>query len=367
MSFAPLPPEPPAPPTLFRPLSLFPFPLSPFFRISNLPSLMFPLIALPGPTASGKSALALSIARCLRAEILCVDSMTLYQHMSIGTAKPSPSDRAEVPHHALDLVPPTEEYTVARFVDLADGVIASCRARNVPLIAVGGTPLYFMSLFKGLFQGPPANPDLRASLSALPPPELHARLSSVDPPTAQRLHPNDTRRTIRALEVQILTGKPISEHQTEWNNNPLATRHPALWFTPDWPKDDLNKRINARARQMLAAGWLDEARHLQSLTTPPNPPLSKTALAATGYLELLSHLSGHQSLDTALEHIKIQTRQLARVQTKWFRRWPQLHTLPGHLPSEENAQTVLRHLETAAHPDAPPLATPHSIHPPTSI
>lgn len=291
------------------------------------------LIALIGPTASGKSALAHALARHLRGEILAVDSMTVYRGMDIGTAKPTPADRASVRHHALDLVSPTQEFTVARFVELADATIADCRARGVPLIAVGGTPLYFVSLFKGLFEGPEADLDLRDRLRALPPDALHARLREVDPAAAARIHANDTKRLVRALEVFELTGTPISAHQTEWATG--TPRHPALWLGLHWDREALNRRINARTRQMLAAGWLDEVRSLPT-------PLSKTAGEAAGYRLLQGHLAGRLSLDDATEQIKISTRQLARRQIKWFRRFENVHWLPGDAPLEAQLEHAAR-------------------------
>src|SRR5689334_24813052 len=157
------------------------------------------LLVILGPTASGKSDLAMEVARRSGGEILSVDSMQIYRGMDIGTAKPSAAERAEVRHHLIDVVEPTETFTVARFVELADAVIADTRARGVPLIVTGGTPLYYKSLFEGLFDGPPADDALRSRLSAEPLESLHARLLSVDPAT--RIHQHDRKRVIRALEV----------------------------------------------------------------------------------------------------------------------------------------------------------------------
>jgi tRNA dimethylallyltransferase len=277
----------------------------------------------------------MAVARKLSAEILCVDSMTVYRHMDIGTAKPTPADRAEIPHHGLDLVEPTEEFTVARFVELADRVIADCRSRGKWLIAVGGTPLYFMSLFRGLFEGPPADEGLRQQLRELSPEALHAQLRTVDPVSAERLHANDQKRVIRAIEVFRLTGRPLSELQTEWSNGTM--RHTATWFSLDWDKEVLNRRINARAREMIRAGWVDEVRRLP-------PVLSRTAGEASGYREIRAHLAGRQTLDDALEAIKIATRQLARRQMKWFRRWSEIRWLRGETPTEQNVQAVIETL-----------------------
>jgi tRNA dimethylallyltransferase len=288
------------------------------------------LFAIIGATASGKSALALALARRLGAELLCVDSMTVYRGMDIGTAKPTAAERAEVVHHGLDLADVGEAFTVARFVDYADGVIADCRSRGVPLVAVGGTPLYFMSLFRGLFDGPAADDALRDRLRNLGNEALHRRLTEVDPDAARRIHANDTRRLIRALEVFELTGKPITEQQAQWASG--AARHEAKWVGLHWDREALNRRINARSRTMLEAGWLDECRNLG--------PLGPTASEATGYRELLAHLAGRQSLADAVEAIKIATRQLARRQIKWFRRFEDVRWLPGEASVDENLARV---------------------------
>lgn len=273
------------------------------------------LVAVIGPTAAGKSAFALDIARRLGGEILCVDSMTVYRGLNIGTAKPSAAERAEVPHHLLDVVDPNESFSTAQFVARADAIIADADKRGVPLIAVGGTPLYFKSLFEGLFEGPGADVAIRERLSAEPGEALHARLREIDPTAAARIHSNDQRRLVRALEVFELTGKPITAHQQEWGS---SHRHEAVWFGVTREKDELNRRINARVKQMIAAGWVDEVRSLLDRFGD----LSKTAGEATGYAELIAHLRGRQSLDDAVEQIKIGTRQLARRQVKWFRRFP---------------------------------------------
>jgi tRNA dimethylallyltransferase len=288
-----------------------------------------------GPTASGKSDLAMRLARAHRAEILSVDSMQVYRGMDVGTAKPTPAERAEVRHHLIDLVEPTEEFTVARFVELADAAVADARARGVPLIATGGTPLYYKALFEGLFEGPPADEELRARLREQGGEAMHRRLSEVDPEAAARIHANDTKRLVRALEVYELTGRPISSFQTEWTTQ--ALRHEATWVGLSWDKDAINRRINARVRAMIAAGWVDETRALLDRFGD----LGKTAGEATGYAELIAHVRGRMSLGDAVEHIKIGTRQLARRQMKWFRRWPQVRWTDGARPVEELVGNVL--------------------------
>jgi tRNA dimethylallyltransferase len=282
-----------------------------------------PLLVILGPTASGKTHLALWIARHIGAEILSVDSMQVYRGMDVGTAKPSQRERADVPHHLIDVVEPNEAFTVARFVEQADAVIGEARRRNVPLIATGGTPLYYKALFEGLFEGPGADESVRSRLGALPNEELARRLKEVDPEAAGRIHVNDHKRLVRALEVHELTGKPISSLQTHWTSP--RPRHPAVWVGLEWDREELNRRINSRVRAMLKAGWVEETRRL--LDTYGS--LSHTAAEATGYRELIEHIQGKLPLEEAAEQIKIATRQLARRQMKWFRRFADVRWMPG--------------------------------------
>jgi tRNA dimethylallyltransferase len=219
-----------------------------------------PILVILGPTASGKSALALEIARRTDGQILSVDSMQVYRGMDIGTAKPTAGERAQVPHHLIDVVDPNEVFTVARFVEMADRVIADTARRSVRLILTGGTPLYYKALFEGLFDGPPADESVRRDLRALPNDELARRLARVDPESASRIHVNDTKRLIRALEVHELTGKPISSFQNDWHGG--AFRHQARWVGLDWDRQALNRRINARVKGMISDGWLEETRRL---------------------------------------------------------------------------------------------------------
>jgi tRNA dimethylallyltransferase len=310
------------------------------------------ILVILGPTASGKSAVALTVAQRLGAEILSVDSMQVYRGMDIGTAKPTPDEQRRVRHHLIDVVAPDAEFTVARFVELADAVIADAARRNVPLVATGGTPLYYKSLFEGLFEGPSADPSLRASLKQLPNEQLHQKLTEVDSAAAARIHVNDTKRLIRALEVWHLTGRPISSLQLEWQGG--SVRHQALWLGLSWEREALNRRINARTKAMIAAGWVAEVRQL--LSRYPN--LSKTAAEATGYHELIAHVRGELPLDDAIEQIKIATRQLARRQMKWFRRWPQVHWLPGDRAPDANADAALALLNAAVSPTGPAVGGP---------
>ena len=315
-----------------------------FLTVGAAMAVANPMLVIIGPTASGKSALALEVARRTSAEILSVDSMQVYRGMDIGTAKPSPAERATVPHHLIDQVDPNEPFTVARFTQSADAVIAGASRRGAPLIATGGTPLYYKALFEGLFEGPPADHALRATLNARPTEQLAGRLAMVDPSAATRIHPNDRKRLVRALEVFELTGKPISSLQNEWSATQF--RHTATWIGLEWDREALNRRVNARVKTMLAAGWIEEVRGLLDRYGS----LSDTAAEATGYRELIEHVRGSMPLEDATEQIKIATRQLARRQMKWFRRWSQVRWLPGDRPLEELVTEVL-HIWDAARAD----------------
>jgi tRNA dimethylallyltransferase len=292
-----------------------------------------PLLAIIGPTASGKSSLAMAVARKCSAEILSIDSMQIYKGMDIGTAKPTEQERREVKHHLIDVARPDELFSVARFVELADPVIAQ---RESPLVATGGTPMYFKALFEGLFEGPGADESLRSRLRELSGAQLHERLRQVDAAAAERIHAGDSKRLVRALEVFELTGKPISILQKQWESNQSA-RFPAVWVGLMWERDELNRRINARAKEMIAAGWVEEVRALLA----KYPKLSKTAAGATGYAELIEFAVGRIGLDEAVEQIKIATRQLARRQMKWFRRFRNVHWLDGQEEGERNVEKAI--------------------------
>jgi tRNA dimethylallyltransferase len=302
------------------------------------------IFVLIGPTASGKSALAMALAERLGGEILSVDSMQVYRGMDIGTAKPSRDEQARVRHHLIDVADPDETFAVARFVEMADRVIADAKQRGVPLIATGGTPLYYKALFEGLFEGPGADTKMREALGAQANENLHARLSQIDPIAAARIHLKDRRRLIRAIEVFELTGKPISSMQNEWQGQ--MQRHSAVWFGLDWDREPLNRRINARVKQMIADGWVEETRGLLDRFSE----LSKTAGEATGYQELIEHLRGGVSLDDAVELIKIATRQLARKQMKWFRRFPEVTWITGDQPIETGLSSIMSRIETIHSP-----------------
>ncbi len=272
---------------------------------------------LAGPTAVGKSEVAVELARRIGAEIVSLDSMSLYRGMDIGTAKPSPRLRELVPHHLIDVIEPHEEFSVAQYVNAAGRAAKEIVARRRTPLFAGGTGLYLRSLLRGVFEGPPADPDLRSELEAqaalATPEDLHQRLQAVDPLAADRIHPNDVRRIVRALEVYHRTGQPFSALQRQVPL-PLEMRpENVFWLSP--PRLWLYERINRRVEQMFEEGLLNEvARHLAG----PNP-LSRTARQALGYQEAIDHLEGRLSLAETIERIQTRTRQFAKRQHTWFR------------------------------------------------
>lgn len=284
-------------------------------------------LVLTGPTGSGKSAVALELAERLGGEIVAMDSMTLYRGMDVGTAKPSPADRGRVPHHLLDLLDPSESANVAWWLDRAAVACADICSRGKRPLLVGGTPLYLKAVLCGLADAPPADAAVRSELEAearrLGPQALHARLAGVDPPTAARLHPNDVRRVVRALEVFTLTGRPFSSFHDTWDTPNFAglrrtvqnaVRISCLYL--DWPRDSLYRRIDARVDDMLANGWVDEVRGLLGRPAAPG----REARQAIGYSEISAHLTGAgPGWAETVAAVKARTRRFAKRQLTWFR------------------------------------------------
>jgi tRNA dimethylallyltransferase len=272
-----------------------------------------------GCTACGKGSLARAAAMHLDAEIISVDALKVYRRMDIGTAKPSAEQRAEVPHHLIDVAEPQESFNVARYGKLAEAALADICARGRRPLLVGGTSLYIKALSEGLFEGPSADVAIRERLRARAAAEgasaLHAELTRVDPEAASRIHPNDLRRIERALEVYELTGTPITVLQTQWDRE-RADRD--CWFLGlRREKEDQSRRISARVKRMMEAGLLEEVR---SLLAEPEP-LSEQARQALGYAELIEHVEGRMTLDDAVERIKINTRRFAKAQRTWHKRF----------------------------------------------
>ena len=277
-----------------------------------------PWLAIVGPTASGKSALALEIARRERdVELLSADAMQVYRGMDIGTAKPTPEERADVPHHLLDIADPSEDFSLAEWQRAAKAAIADVHGRGRRTILVGGTGLYVRALLDDL-DLPGRFPDARAEVEAEPDTlALHRRLSELDPTAATRMEPTNRRRIVRALEVAIGSGRPFSSF------GPGLTEHPEIptrQLGIQVPTDELDVRIEQRVRAMVEAGLVEE---VEALAARP-AGLSRTARQALGYKELLEHLDGRCTLDQAIDQVGLRTRQLARRQVRWFRRDPRI-------------------------------------------
>ncbi len=278
-------------------------------------------LILTGPTASGKSAAGVALAERLDAEIISMDSMALYRGMDLGTAKPTREERSRVRHHLIDALDPWESSSVAWWLQQAAAACREIEARGKRVLFVGGTPLYLKAVLRGLFEGPSANPELRGRLEQQSGADLHARLSHVDPEAARRIHPNDLRRLVRALEVLELTGRPISEWQRQFQQ-PRPRPTPAVWL--DWPRTQLYARIDQRVDEMIERGLLEEVRKL----IPLPRPLSKEARQALGYKELLDHLAGGMTWEETVKRIKTRSRNFAKRQLTWFRRLSECLPVP---------------------------------------
>jgi len=267
-----------------------------------------PLFVLVGATASGKSACAIPLARELGAEIVSLDSMLLYRGMTIGTDKPV--DLGGVRHHLLDCLDPRERFDLARYLALADAAIADIHARGRRALVVGGTGLYLMGLLKGVFAGAPRDERFRDSLAGEPTEALHRRLREVDPESAARLHANDRRRILRALEVHEGTGRTLGEMQRQFAG---PDRYESVVAGIRRSREDLRARIRARVEEMFRRGLVDEVRGLE---------LGPTAGQAVGYKEVVAALAGEYDLAEARRRVERHTIRLLRRQGTWFRRFP---------------------------------------------
>ncbi len=271
---------------------------------------------LTGPTACGKTALGIAVAKELDAEILSLDSMAVYRGMDVGTAKPTLRERDGVPHHMLDLLDPEEQFSVADYTRQAAQVVEDIESRGKLALFVGGTPLYLKTMLFGFFDAPGADEKLRDELKQMgadDPTRVWEELQKVDPVSAQKLHPNDLKRTIRALEIYRLTGKTASEQKTQFSEPPLF--EPDRIFILSRNREDLYRRIELRVEIMMVSGFLDETRKLFARVPPPG----RTASMAVGYRELKAVLDGVKPEREAVERIKQLTRNFAKRQETWFR------------------------------------------------
>ncbi|MDP6940136.1 MAG: tRNA (adenosine(37)-N6)-dimethylallyltransferase MiaA [Planctomycetota bacterium] len=299
-----------------------------------------PLWCLVGPTASGKTALALDLCEESGAEVLSLDSMLVYRGLDIGTAKPSREEQARVPHHLMDLVCPSEPYDVQRYLGAAREALSDIQGRGARGLFVGGTGFYLAVLLRGLFEGPPADHDLRLKLEgereAVGAEAFHQRLAQVDPEAAQRLHPNDMRRVVRAMEVLEQTGRTLTSWQDDWNAGPGPRQKKARLVGLSVERDVLEERIRARAAIMLDQGWREEA-----VAVREGPGFGPSAGAALGYEEVLAWDAGELTREEALERIAVRTRQFARRQRTWYQKFD-ITWIPADTPDLlDRARTVL--------------------------
>ncbi|MCE9629750.1 MAG: tRNA (adenosine(37)-N6)-dimethylallyltransferase MiaA [Planctomycetia bacterium] len=280
---------------------------------------------LSGPTASGKSALAVRMAHRLDAEIVSVDSMAVYRGLDVGTAKPTLEQRQLVPHHLVDVAAAAAPYNVATWLEEATRVVADCRARGRGILFVGGTPLYLRALRDGLASLPPADPALRSRLVAEADAggsePLHRRLAELDPASAARIHPRDAKRVIRALEVAATTGRPLSSALQASPNQPCEGR---LLFEQrllilDLPRATLHERIDRRVERMFAEGLVEETQAALALPGGIGP----TARQAAGYSEAIDLIEGRINRGEAVRRTQQRTRQLAKRQLTWLRSFKQ--------------------------------------------
>ncbi|HWE38251.1 MAG TPA: tRNA (adenosine(37)-N6)-dimethylallyltransferase MiaA [Isosphaeraceae bacterium] len=294
-----------------------------------------PPIYLTGATASGKSAVGVVLARRIGAEVIALDSMTLYRGMDIGTAKPTVDERGGVRHHLVDVLDPWESASVAEYRGWATERVWEIEARGNRALFVGGTALYLKAMLRGLFDGPGVVPEIRARLEAeagrLGDAALHERLRGVDPAIATRLHPNDRRRVVRALEVFEATGRPLSDWQRE-HDRPAEG---SIVLAIERPREVVHDRIDRRVRAMFAAGLVEEVRALLAGPRPIHPVPAQ----GVGYREVIDLLAGRATLDDTIALVQARTRQFARRQATWFRGLAEVRPWPvaDDEPSEVTA------------------------------
>ncbi len=284
------------------------------------------LICIAGPTASGKTALAIGLAKALGAEVVSCDSMQIYKYMDIGTAKPSHAEMEGVPHHMLDVAEPQEDFSVSRYCSMATPIVQDIMDRGKYAIVAGGTGLYMDALIRGNSFAPFPSTGMRKKLELQADREgmeaMLSQLAEIDPDSAGRLHLKDRKRILRALEVYYETGKTITQHNLETQAVPPRF-HPIRFGLEDADRADLYARIDLRVEQMLQAGLLAEIRQLLDRGIPPKC----TAMQAIGYKEFLGVLTGERSLEEAVSQVQQASRNYAKRQLTWFRRNPSIHWL----------------------------------------
>lgn len=287
---------------------------------------MNPIICIVGPTASGKTALAVELAKELNGEVVSCDSMQVYKRMDIGTAKPTMEEMQGIPHHMIDVAEPDEDFSVSRYCCMATPIVDDIVARGKTAIIAGGTGLYMDSLIRGNAFAPFPSTGVRERLEAQADSEgmeaMLSRLSSIDPEAAARLHLSDRKRIIRALEVYLETGQTITEHNRR--TQLIPPKYSPLWLGLDFDdRAELYRRIDARVDFMLDMGLIAEIQGLLASGIPPKC----TAMQAIGYKEFVSALHGEETIAQAAEAVKKSSRHYAKRQLTWFRRNPKLHWL----------------------------------------
>jgi len=299
------------------------------------PSASFPLpFFLAGPTAVGKSGIALALAEKIGGEIISVDSMQVYRGLDIGTAKPTAAEMEKIPHHLIDVCNLSEAFDAAQFIRRARKAAEEIQARGRTPIFCGGTGLYFKAFLDGLGEAPPADEAIRAGLEATPLAALLAELRDRDPTAYEKIDKQNPRRVIRAVEVMRLTGKKFSAQRAAWPTRISKTQN---YFCFTRPAADLQRRINIRVDEMFARGLVDETRGLLQHGLAEN----KFAMQAIGYRQVVEHLRGERDLAATIELVKTRTRQFAKRQLTWFRRhgncaWIELK------PDESNENILAR-------------------------
>lgn len=289
-------------------------------------------ILLMGPTASGKTDLAVELVEKLNADIISVDSAMVYKGMDIGSAKPSAQELARAPHRLIDICDPAEPYSAARFRDDALREMADISSQGKIPLLVGGTMLYYKTLLEGMHNLPDSDPIVRARLQQRLDSEglarLHQELAEIDPESASRIHENDPQRTLRALEVFAITGKPLSQLHAEQEDNDFPYRTLQIALAPQ-DRSYLHQRIEKRFQQMMEQGFLQEVEALYQ-RGDLNPDLP--SIKSVGYRQMWQYLEGELSLGEAIERGIIATRQLAKRQFTWLRSWKNLHWVESQQP-----------------------------------
>lgn len=311
----------------------------------TFPPLFDETIVLTGPTASGKSSLAMQLAERIGGEILSLDSIAVYRQMDIGTAKPTAEDQQRIPHHLIDLADPNQEFSVACYLAEAHRCVQEVISRGNRPIFVGGTPMFLKAVLRGFDPGPPPDWEFRESvqqdIDAFGPDALRERLTQVDPLSAARIAPGDTRRMIRALEVSKHTGMPLSHRQVQFER--AADAESCNVFGLRHERSVLHQRINARVAKMFDRGLIDEVKQL----TRRFGSFSRTACQAVGYREVIEWLESNGPMDDLIELVAAHTRQLARRQETWFRSFSEITAIQmdQHQDDGSIVDELVHHIE----------------------